>query len=166
LFYQVSFYNGAPYVADSPIFRYIGDISRIEGHKMSPANIENILSRTAQELRKLIDEAYEAGRVDMKRELAAFLADGNTPLIKRTVSLAASSEVRAQAGTVKPAIKALIENANNGIPASDIIEKTGFKENSVRGTLSALKTEGFAERRGELWFPSRKKNPLASASGA
>jgi hypothetical protein len=36
-------------------------------------------------------------------------------------------------------IKKLIENAVHGIRASEIIERTGFKENSVRGTLSALK---------------------------
>ena len=67
----------------------------------------------------------------------------------------ANIEGRAPVGTVKPAIKVLIENAANGIRATQIIEKTGFKENSVRGTLAALKAEGFAQRRGERWFRSK-----------
>jgi hypothetical protein len=130
---------------------------------MSTANIEDILSRATNGLRELLKEAYEAGRYDMRRELAAFLTGVDTPqstmrsAIPVPTAIPVPDEGRAPAGTVKPAIKALIENAAKGITASEIIEKTGFKENSVRGTLSALKTEGFAARQGDLWF----LNPLA-----
>jgi hypothetical protein len=131
---------------------------------MPDSQIKDIHSRAMQDVRKLLEEAFEAGRADMRREMLALLSDNSRQTFYRpTVTLTGSDadlEVgRAPSGTVKPAIKELIEKAPNGILASDIIEKTGFKENSVRGTLSALKAEGFAERRGELWFP------LALASG-
>jgi hypothetical protein len=123
---------------------------------MPNSQIEDIQSRATQDVRKLLEEAFEAGRANMKRELATFLSGGDTAPMTVTVS-PADTEGRAPSGTVKPGIKALIENAGNGITASQIIEKTGFKENSVRGTLSALKAEGFAERRGELWVLSQRK---------
>jgi hypothetical protein len=130
---------------------------------MSVATIENILSRATQDLRELLEEAFESGRADMKRELATFLS-GDTARMTMTVGPAADTEGRAPSGTVKPGIKALIANASDGITASEIIEMTGFKENSVRGTLSALKADGFAERRGDLWFMSQRKDPLGGAS--
>ena len=131
--------------------------------------IEYLLSRATQGVRKLLEEAYAAGRAkereEMKRELTTFLSRGSEaqPTVARPE---VDSNGRAPSGTVKPAIKELIEKAPNGILAADIIEKTGFKENSVRGTLSALKAEGFAQRRGELWFLSQRNDPLASASGS
>jgi len=128
---------------------------------MPNIKIENIKSQVCE----LIEEAFEAGRADMKRELTTFLSRGNESQLTVTRGQAADTEGRAPSGTVKPGIKALIENASNGITAPEIIEKTGFKENSVRGTLSALKAEGFAERRGELWFLSKDKGPPALASG-
>jgi hypothetical protein len=131
---------------------------------MSVTAIENILSRATQDVRKLLEAAFEAGRMDMKRELETFLSRSDTALFTGTVGPAPDIESRAPSGTVKPGIKALIENASNGITASEIVEKTGFKENSVRGTLSALKADGFAERRGELWFMSQEKSPPALAS--
>jgi len=127
---------------------------------MPDSPIENFLSRATQGLHKLLEEVFEAGRSDMKRELTTFLSGGDTAQMTGTVSPATNSEGRAPSGTVKPAIKELIEKAPNGILASDIIEKTGFKENSVRGTLSALKAEGFAERHGELWVLSQRKGSL------
>lgn len=149
---------------------------------MSNSPIETILSRATQDLRELLEEAFEAGRAkereDIRRQLAAYLGPGEAPsevtpsgdtreLDNFTASqrVAPSILARAQPGTVKPAIEALIEKATNGISTSEIIEKTGFKENSIRGTLSALKADGFTERRGVLWFLSRKKSPLALASG-
>jgi hypothetical protein len=139
-----------------------------EQRYMPDSPIENILSRATQDIRKLLIEAYEAGRArereDIKRELTTFLSRGDTAQITGTVGPASDTEGRAPIGTVKPGIKALIENASYGITASEIIEKTGFKENSVRGTLSALRADGIAERRGDLWFLSQRKGPPALAS--
>ena len=140
---------------------------------MPDSQIENILSRATQDVRKLIEEAYEAGRGSARDEiragLYAYLSSGGEPTFLGSIDtpvIAATEQTteRAPSGTVKPGIKALIENARNGITASQIIEKTGFKENSVRGTLSALKAEGVAERRGELWFLSQEKDSPALAS--
>jgi hypothetical protein len=103
--------------------------------------IDTILSRATSDIRKLLEEAFEAGRNEMRGELSALLMGGDTA---HTTTVAPSQgEGRAPAGTVKPTIKALIMNTPSGIRASQIIEKTGFKENSVRGTLSTLKDEGF-----------------------
>jgi hypothetical protein len=138
-----------------------------ERRYMANSQIEYLLSRATQGVRKLLEEAYEAGRAQerevMKRELTTFLSRGNEAQLTVTRGQAADSEDRAPSGTVKPAIKELIEKAP-GIRASDIIEKTGFKDNSVRGTLATLRAEGFAERHGELWVLSQRKGPPALAS--
>lgn len=138
--------------------------------------IDTILARATGDIRKLLEEAFEAGRVaardEIQRGISAYLSLGTKPMPSLLGSCAESPTItateqtaeRAPMGTVKPAIKELIENADRGITASEIIEKTGFKENSVRGTLSALKTDGFAERRGELWFLSKHEGPPALAS--
>jgi hypothetical protein len=126
------------------------------------STIDNLLSRVTQDVRKLLEEAYEAGRDDMRKDLDEFLkrseptngqAVANVPMH--------DAAIRARAGTVKPAIKILIGNAAGGITASEIVARTGFKENSVRGTLAALRSENFAERRGELWI---QKERLANGS--
>jgi IclR helix-turn-helix domain len=132
---------------------------------MPDRQLEELISLAAQDARKLIEAAYEAGRADMRRELFVILSDNKQPPeIAVTDSDDEMRVVRAPSGTVKPQIKAMIANADNGIKVSEIIEKTGFKDSSVRGTLSALKAEGFAERRGELWVLSQRKGPLAEAS--
>jgi hypothetical protein len=129
---------------------------------MSDITVEDILSRATENLRKLIEEAFEAGRAkereSTKRNVLSFFSHIAEPseftaaLIHadRANTLAAATGSRAPSGTVKPAIKALIKNASDGIKA----KKTGIKENSVRGTLSALKAEGFVERHGDLWVLS------------
>jgi hypothetical protein len=117
---------------------------------MPDGKIEDLISLATQDARKLMEAAYEAGRADMRRELFAILAEPTE--ITLTGSDAELHVGRAPSGTVKPTIKTLIENAQTGILTSEIIEKTGFKENSVRGTLSALKAENFAYRKGDLWF--------------
>ncbi len=143
---------------------------------MSPANIEDIMSRATDGIRELLKEAYEAGRAkgrdDIRRNLLSVLTNaeqpsdiaprGGTPELDIAVQKALS---RATSGTVKPTIKTLIENAEKGILTSEIIEKTGFKENSVRGTLSTLKAEGFADRRGDLWFRAKTEPPIEEEEG-
>jgi len=122
---------------------------------MPDSRIELLVSQATQFICKLLEEAYEIGRFKEREELTIFLSRGNEaqPIIAQS---AVDRNGRAPSGTVKPAIKELIEKAPNGIRASDIIERTGFKDNSVRGTLSALRAEGFAERHGEVWVLKRK----------
>jgi len=124
---------------------------------------EELLSMTRDELDKLLRSAYEMG-VSHGRELeglAMRFEKSRSPLRPLTP---ATAEKRAQIGTVKPTIKDLVENTVEGISTADIIARTGFKGSSVRGTLSALKSEGVAERRGDLWVLSLKcqHKPLLS----
>jgi DNA-binding transcriptional ArsR family regulator len=63
-----------------------------------------------------------------------------------------SATRRATAGTVKPAILKIIQDSVEGITAADIHERTGFRPNSVRGTLSTLRTEGLIYKKKDLWF--------------
>jgi hypothetical protein len=150
---------------------------------MTDNPLDTIFSRAAGDIRKLLQEAFEAGRAsardEIQRDILSYLSTptllgsiatahpfdeiapvGPTPELDKAVQ---NVLARAASGTVKPTIKALIEDAKDGILTSDIIAKTKFKENSVRGTLSTLKTEGFAERRGELWFRAPKKNEAAGS---
>jgi IclR helix-turn-helix domain len=134
---------------------------------MPDSPIENILSRATQDIRKQLEEAFEAGRATerdgMKREIVAFLSHKEpSPDIALAGSSAAISVGRASPGTVKPAIMALIKKAPKGIRTAEIIERTGFKENSVRGTLSTLRRKGFADQRGSLWFSVEGPPALAS----
>lgn len=144
---------------------------------MSAANIDDILSTATEDLRARLNAAFEAGRALGRREASGQVRDKivgfldsieahdiSTDIPDITSPPPAAEEARAVPGTVKPAIKSLIEDAKDGIRTSEIIEKTGFKENSVRGTLSTLKVDGFAERRGELWFLRKRKGPPALAS--
>lgn len=137
---------------------------------MSAANIDNILSRATDCLRALLEEAFEAGRAngreDIKREMLSVLMsveqpsdivpEAYTPELDKIAAERVSA--RAASGTVKPMIKQLIDQAADGISTLEIIEQTGFKENSVRGTLSTLKTDGAVERRGDLWFRNIPKS--------
>jgi hypothetical protein len=61
---------------------------------------------------------------------------------------------RATPGTVKPALASIIATSSVGVTTETIIARTGFKENSVRGTLHSLRTEGKIEKKGNLWFPA------------
>ena len=132
---------------------------------MTNQALDEILLRGTDELRALLETAFEAGRTSereaMKRRMEQFFENVNhwTEVHNKIVPPKPEQprpEGRAPLGSVKPAIKSLIEKAEGGISAGDIVKQTGFKENSVRGTLSALKTERFAPRNGELWFAIRQ----------
>jgi len=116
---------------------------------------------------RLIVEAYTIGRDDMRRELMALLAPQSQnaapplPDPNTTVTIASS---KAPPGTVKPTILRLVETSR-GLLTEQIIGSTGFKENSVRGTLSTLLKEGKIERNGTYWVKNREA-PQAEAKEA
>ena len=105
----------------------------------------------------LMREAYEMGRDDMRRELAALLAPsregGNaSPTIGgHGGAIIPRTSAKAPPGTVRPAILNIIMNSG-GLQTEQIIRATGFKENSVRGTISTLAKEGKIERRLNGWI--------------
>jgi hypothetical protein len=75
------------------------------------------------------------------------------------VSVARTSG-KAPPGTVKPAILNLIETSS-GLLTEQIVKITGFKENSVRGTISALSKEGKIRRNGGgHWIKKSETAPL------
>jgi hypothetical protein len=130
---------------------------------MSDEQIDHIASPALDTLRAALRKAFEAGRAAereaMKTQLLAVLTEAPDSVAARGhIAEQTVNDVRAQPGTVKPAIKDIIVNAADGIRASQIIAQTGFKDNSVRGTLASLKAEGVAVRRGDLWFPAPMTN--------
>ena len=117
----------------------------------------------------LVHEVHEIGKDEgaavMRANLAAFLqvgADRQTTDIHNgsatgTQTAAGTSsdyqKDKAQKGTVKPGIVKLINDTPDGLTQDEIIERTGFKSNSVRGTLYAILTEGLVQRRSGRYFP-------------
>jgi hypothetical protein len=121
--------------------------------------LDKLASRASADITRALWEAYEIGREDMRRELMALLSPSRNdapppgPLYDTN-----ASEPRAKAppGTVRPAILSMIE-LSSGVTTEHIIRTTGFKENSVRGTLSTLAKELRIERRGNEWFVKKIK---------
>ena len=61
---------------------------------------------------------------------------------------------RVAPGTVKPGIVNVIRRSGGGMTTEEIIAATGFKPNSVRGTLSALKSGQAIDKSGNRWILS------------
>ena len=134
-----------------------------------------------------IFQAYNAGLSEGRREAeelrAKMAAILGTPMMSpgeiATVSvgdmaiasdqLEASVVPRVTPGTVKPGILKIIHETPSGITTKDIIARTGFKPNSVRGTLSTLATENAIAKQGDLWFSAERiiemAKPVDDADG-
>jgi DeoR/GlpR family transcriptional regulator of sugar metabolism len=63
----------------------------------------------------------------------------------------AQTSTKAPPGTVRPAIVKMIEQSP-GVSTEQILAATGFKENSVRGTLSTLHKEGKITRNAQGYW--------------
>jgi hypothetical protein len=114
-------------------------------------HLEKISSTATAEIARLVREAYELGREDMRRELVALLspASGDAVTLVGEVHVpniaSARTSTKAPPGTVRPAILKMIEQSPS-VSTEQILVATGFKENSVRGTLSTLHKEGKIKR--------------------
>lgn len=128
----------------------------------------------ADALRARLTEAFEAGRAQGKREasnevrtkLVGFFdnmeapdsvsvmtqVEGETHPLPAQSQLHTTNGARATPGTVKPTIARIISAAPDGLTTEDIVKQTGFKENSVRGTLHNLRTEKTIKKRENRWF--------------
>jgi IclR helix-turn-helix domain len=126
--------------------------------------IETILALATQDLRRRMEEAFEAGGEKVRRELLAALRQNGIALDAALAEHAGDNDAqeafgpRAQLGTVKPTILRLIGRYKHGLSPMEIVAKTGFKVNSVRSTLATLRNEGLAERDGNLWFRRERKS--------
>jgi hypothetical protein len=131
-------------------------MTMIESPRLIP-DLEKIASRATADIARLLREAYELGRGDMRRELMALLspASGNTVATVGEVHVATIASVRtstkAPPGTVRPAIFKMIEESS-GVSTDQILTATCFKENSVRGTLSTLHKEGKIARNAQGYW--------------
>jgi hypothetical protein len=139
-------------------------------------SIDDIIAEVAAVIGPLLRETFEAGREAGARETTAAMkaklleavdslnvADaalntvlGVTPTLADEPPapqvLEEAAAIRATPGTVKPTIERLIASAPNGITTEEILAKTGFKANSVRGTLWTLNNDQAIEKRGDRWF--------------
>lgn len=138
--------------------------------------------------KKLLDEAFEkgreAGRAEAVAEFKARLAgltdslafEGNAathsdqneeqkPSQVRPESQASDQHVakRASPGSVKPTIAKLVAD-RPGLTTRELEQITGFKLNSIRGTLWTLQNEKVIERRGEQVFPLAQKDEAAGTN--
>lgn len=142
----------------------------------SPKSLSDIIAASGSAFRDLLTEAYASGheagfdagyqaaisRVMGAVKLVATPPDGEPEARVITGEMrvteghdGAEMDVRAAPGTVKPAIEKLVKESA-GITMQEIVERTGFKLNSVRGTLYTLKSEGSVDKWGEQWFPAKK----------
>jgi hypothetical protein len=120
------------------------------------------------DVRRLVLEAVELGAArerhnadELKARIKAAL--GNADDIATVEVLDESParrwpDGRLAPGTVKPTILKLITNATKGMTTDEIAKHTGFKPNSVRGTLSALAKEEAITKTGNQWFAARRTN--------
>jgi hypothetical protein len=136
--------------------------------------LDKLAVRATADIASLIREAYEIGREDMRRELVALLSPSRAEGVESTTitfynadAAVARSPAKAPPGTVRPAIVKMIEGSS-GVSTEQILAATGFKENSVRGTLSTLHKEGKIARNAQGYWIKRleasAEQALAEAS--
>jgi hypothetical protein len=136
--------------------------------------IDLLLEDARSRLEPLLQEAFEAGRafghqeasVEFQSKIAAVFGLASSGEPPRTNQLAVvgvqpvpspaappPEEGRAAPGSVKPVILNLLATKSAfGITMDEIVQATGIKYNSVRGTLYTLKQNGEAHRIGLKWF--------------
>jgi hypothetical protein len=141
-------------------------------------DIKSIVSEAIETLHPLLEEAFEAGRTvgrqeaaaELKTKIAAVLApdlltgalsDLKLPPMPKAAS---DDATRVTPGTVKPTILRLIRESGRGLTTQEITTRTGFKPNSVRGTLWTLRKEGAVVHKGDHWAATA--DPQAVDRGA
>lgn len=143
------------------------------------ANIQELKNKAAAAVRdvtpmicQLIEEAYHqgynvgfaSGKQEAGQALLQFVSNMNTDRITPhgyeqleagDKGMAIANEAEKQPpGTVKPAVLKSIQNSPNGLSIRQIEQKTGFKSNSIRGTVWLLQKEGSVKKgEGSLWLP-------------
>jgi hypothetical protein len=128
-------------------------------------NLNHTVGEAASEIQELLKivylDGYEAGRNAGRKEMAeevrnkfAAMLDVGSDAVMDGVSPEddGQSGGRAAPGTVKPAVLSLIKSSAEGMTTAEIRTATGFKPNSIRGTLWALNTQDkLIEQNGDRW---------------
>jgi hypothetical protein len=122
--------------------------------------LENIIAASAEAVREAFELGRNVGRTEASADLRAKIDDllsagQNAPAAPSSDRSAVSSDGRATQGSVKPTIARMIaESGTDGLTAGKIIDITGFKPNSVRGTLWGLGHDGSIVKRAGRWYPA------------
>lgn len=168
------------------ILRYLVPMIGMETDSSSRFEIDTLLLAVASTIRAALNTAYDAGLVagrkamidEMKAKLGNFLdeaveptpmdqaavpeqdtaPDESAPVRKHAWS---DREKRAERGSVRPIVRDWLKNTDEGCRPFDIAKETGLNESSIRGALNILRTQGLAEKHGDLWF---KAAPSGSTS--
>lgn len=125
-----------------------------ETYHIGRSDGEAVARKEAGELRakmlELLGGAYEQQRITTEAE--AKVEQESAPTGGEQQPRAS----RVAPGTVKPELIRRIENSLEGVTTEALIDETGFKPNSVRGTLSTLHiTDKVITKLGNKWI-SRK----------
>lgn len=134
-------------------------------------DITQIFDRAASTIRAMLFDAYEAGRqigrkeaaAEFKAKIADFLEQepkAKHVVVSVTGVSAEAQTSRAAPGSVKPAIMKLVQDSG-GMSLRDIEQATGFKYNSVRGTLWQLQQEDKIVKDGDIYRAVSQKNEPA-----
>jgi len=148
---------------------------------MSDAELDHLLENAMAEVAKAMHAAFNAGKESGLQEARTELAEKLSSMIgsiashKPERSLISSagerpptdrpSQKRAPQGSIKPALLRALEPYPLGLPASDIVASTGFKENTVRGTLRQLLAEGKVLKRNNFWLIAKKDEGSPAFAG-
>lgn len=117
-------------------------------------------------VKKAFEDGIKRGREEAARELqgmAARLTEWSPETLGepeiapkgRLAEEVLEGPRRAASGTVRPAIISALTEQPQGLRASKLASWTNLTENTVRGTLRAMRLEGIVEKRGELWLLSQ-----------
>ena len=135
-------------------------------------DISEIIKDGSDALERLLREAFDAGVAHGRHSAVAEVRAkfdtilGGPAIPQPTFTLEAEpghfaisgapAEVavtRAAPGTVKPTILRTVIDANfSGITTEELIERTGFKATSVRGTVSTLQMDGAIKKIAGRWY--------------
>lgn len=127
--------------------------------------IDEIIS----DMTRLVREAHELGMIEAETIVKAkveaifdrFPGSGYEAVVKQAIGpghprAERGDLVRAAPGTVKPVIVQMIVGSHDGYTMEELVDKTGFKPNSVRGTLSTLREEGKITKIGDKWHSAER----------
>jgi hypothetical protein len=150
--------------------------------ELVPRRFDDIVSDSAEVLRPLLQEAFNAGKMAGREEAALDIRTKIDDVLSGSATVqprsappsngtspspsAAIPEKRAISGSVKPTIEGMIRAARNGLTVEDIATATGFKINSIRGTLWTLGHDNLAVKRDGRWFSNTSPEGEAEAVGA
>jgi hypothetical protein len=118
---------------------------------------------------KLVRNAYEAGKAAGKQEAAEDLRVRLASVLNVPMNLSPTilpppplppppgsstheAEKRAPRGSVRPAIIGILVVSPNGVTTGEAALLSGVNENSARGTLNTLLSDGIVRKDGGKWY--------------